>query len=172
MSTLFGTAVSDRLPVCKTCSDCGHKCLGYSEPEKPEKPSGLGPTKNGLYSNDGDDHDDHQPLPLSPIARRASLPAPTAPQIKTSKSQQSKRIKLEASVPLTKDTLNKATRDQDKLAVIASPESSLSSNCDGVLTFADAITGRTSLSSGHRTHVPYFRYFGPTAIVPGFKQMV
>lgn len=34
------------------------------------------------------------------------------------------------------------------------------------------MTGRTSLSSINRTHVPYFRYFGPTAIVPGFKQMV
>ena len=33
-------------------------------------------------------------------------------------------------------------------------------------------TGRTSVSSSNRTHVPYFRYFGPTAIVPGFKQMV
>jgi hypothetical protein len=32
--------------------------------------------------------------------------------------------------------------------------------------------GRTSVSSSNRTHVPYFRYFGPTAIVPGFKQMV
>jgi hypothetical protein len=32
--------------------------------------------------------------------------------------------------------------------------------------------GRTSVSSSSRTHVPYFRYFGPTAIVPGFKQMV
>jgi hypothetical protein len=32
--------------------------------------------------------------------------------------------------------------------------------------------GRTSMSSNSRTHVPYFRYFGPTAIVPGFKQMV
>lgn len=33
-------------------------------------------------------------------------------------------------------------------------------------------SGRTSMSSNSRTHVPYFRYFGPTAIVPGFKQMV
>lgn len=33
---------------------------------------------------------------------------------------------------------------------------------------------RTSTGSAAvpRTHVPYFRYFGPTAIVPGFKQMV
>ena len=33
-------------------------------------------------------------------------------------------------------------------------------------------SSRASVSSGSRTHVPYFRYFGPTAIVPGFKQMV
>ncbi|KAM5440429.1 hypothetical protein McanCB21832_000537 [Microsporum canis] len=31
---------------------------------------------------------------------------------------------------------------------------------------------RSALISSHRTHVPYFRYFGPTAIVPGYKQMV
>lgn len=30
--------------------------------------------------------------------------------------------------------------------------------------------GETRISESHR--VPYFRYFGPTAIVPGFKQMV
>lgn len=32
--------------------------------------------------------------------------------------------------------------------------------------------GRSSSSVSNRTQVPYFRYFGPTAIVPGFKQMV
>ena len=32
--------------------------------------------------------------------------------------------------------------------------------------------GRSSVSASNRAHVPYFRYFGPTAIVPGFKQMV
>lgn len=34
------------------------------------------------------------------------------------------------------------------------------------------MTARSALISSHRTHAPYFRYFGPTAIVPGFKQMV
>lgn len=81
-------------------------------------------------------------------------------------------IKLEAPLPLTKDTLKKATRDQDKLAAVASPESSASGRYIGVYSYAYEFIGRTSLSSGHRTHVPYFRYFGPTAIVPGFKQMV
>lgn len=34
------------------------------------------------------------------------------------------------------------------------------------------VIGRSSSSANNRTQVPYFRYFGPTAIVPGFKQMV
>jgi len=31
---------------------------------------------------------------------------------------------------------------------------------------------RSNLSHIESHRVPYFRYFGPTAIVPGFKQMV
>ncbi|GAM42653.1 hypothetical protein TCE0_044r16829 [Talaromyces pinophilus] len=146
---------SGEQPVCKTCSDCGHKCLGYNDPDKPEKSTVPGSTKNELsqtaYADDGDDD---RPLSQSPTTPRVSLAVPAAPAPNTTKSPQPKTIKLEAPIPLTKDTLNKATREQDRLAVVASPESS-----------------RTSLSSGHRTHVPYFRYFGPTAIVPGFKQM-
>ncbi|QGA15027.1 hypothetical protein EYB26_002683 [Talaromyces marneffei] len=145
---------SGEQPICKTCSDCGHKCLGYNDPEKPEKPIVLGSPRNGqsqtTYAEDGDED---RSLSHSPTTSRVSLAVPVANN--ASKSPQPKTIKLEVPLPLTKDTLNKATREQDKLAAVASPESS-----------------RTSLSSGHRTHVPYFRYFGPTAIVPGFKQMV
>lgn len=39
-------------------------------------------------------------------------------------------------------------------------------------TYHRLYVGRSSVSASNRTHVPYFRYFGPTAIVPGFKQMV
>ncbi len=34
------------------------------------------------------------------------------------------------------------------------------------------VTDHTTLGVNNRNRVPYFRYFGPTAIVPGFKQMV
>lgn len=34
------------------------------------------------------------------------------------------------------------------------------------------LAGRFSLSLSIRNRMPYFRYFGPTAIMPGFKQMV
>ncbi|RLL95797.1 hypothetical protein CFD26_100597 [Aspergillus turcosus] len=56
---------------------------------------------------------------------------------------------------VSRETPSSNIRESEQHTTGASPESS-----------------RTSLSSSHRTHVPYFRYFGPTAIVPGFKQMV
>ncbi|PCG89531.1 Transcription factor [Penicillium occitanis (nom. inval.)] len=116
---------SGEQPVCKTCSDCGHKCLGYNDPDKPEKSTVPGSTKNELsqtaYADDGDDD---RPLSQSPTTPRVSLAVPTAPAPNTTKSPQPKTIKLEAPIPLTKDTLNKATREQDRLAVVASPESS------------------------------------------------
>lgn len=37
---------------------------------------------------------------------------------------------------------------------------------------ADCAAGRPLLSLSTRNRMPYFRYFGPTAIMPGFKQMV
>ncbi|EED21260.1 C6 transcription factor, putative [Talaromyces stipitatus ATCC 10500] len=144
---------SGEQPVCKTCRDCGHKCLGYNDPDKPEKTTLPGTTRNGysqsMYADEGDEDRSLSHSPTTPLVSLAA-PAPN-----TSKSPQPKTIKLEAPLPLTTDTLNNATKEQDRLAAVTSPESS-----------------RTSLSSGHRTHVPYFRYFGPTAIVPGFKQMV
>lgn len=41
-------------------------------------------------------------------------------------------------------------------------------------TTADLVTcaDHSPLATTHGNRVPYFRYFGPTAIVPGFKQMV
>ncbi|KUL85531.1 hypothetical protein ZTR_08043 [Talaromyces verruculosus] len=121
---------SGEQPVCKTCSDCGHKCLGYNDPDKPEKSTVPGSTRNGLsqtaYADDGDDD---RPLSQSPTTPRVSLAVPAAPAPNTTKSPQPKTIKLEGPLPLTKDTLNKATREQDRLAVVASPESSTYRKC-------------------------------------------
>jgi hypothetical protein len=57
---------------------------------------------------------------------------------------------------LSNDTTARLRGERDEPGDIKSPGSSL--------------TGSSLTSS--RNRVPYFRYFGPTAIVPGFKQMV
>ncbi|KAK2882617.1 hypothetical protein FQN49_000189 [Arthroderma sp. PD_2] len=68
-------------------------------------------------------------------------------------------IREQKQVPEAADRAQEFRRElaQEEVApaVINSPEST-----------------RSALISSHRTHVPYFRYFGPTAIVPGYKQMV
>jgi hypothetical protein len=55
-------------------------------------------------------------------------------------------------------------------STIEQPERELRSAMDEIISPASNHTGSSSASS--RNRVPYFRYFGPTAIVPGFKQMV
>ncbi|CRG89384.1 Nitrogen assimilation transcription factor nit-4 [Talaromyces islandicus] len=139
---------SGEQPVCKTCSDYGHTCLGYNDPDKPDKPD-----KPFTQHTVKDEH----PAPADADDGERS---PTTPRVPTSMAppdiaKSPKPPRPAAVLPLTKDTLIKATKENDRLGVVDSPESS-----------------RTSLSSINRTHVPYFRYFGPTAIVPGFKQMV
>ncbi|KIW69902.1 hypothetical protein PV04_02219 [Phialophora macrospora] len=66
------------------------------------------------------------------------------------------------------------SNDVDAVARVSSmieqPERELRSAADEIISPASNHTGSSSTSS--RNRVPYFRYFGPTAIVPGFKQMV
>ncbi|KAL2824095.1 fungal-specific transcription factor domain-containing protein [Aspergillus cavernicola] len=151
---------SGEQPVCKTCSDYNHECLGYSDPtathirahsdtasRTPTTPS-L-PTPNESATSRGLLEADSRP-PNSP--RRATLPSGLENFGKP--PEVSKASKLDGPSP-SKDASFRATKESEQQAVGESPESN-----------------RTSISSSGRTHVPYFRYFGPTAIVPGFKQMV
>lgn len=112
------------LVVCKTCSDCGHKCLGYDDSEKPERSTGETTSIGGKAASAGIRNEPESHL-RSPITPRASLAVPAT---NTSKSPQSDSVKLEAAVPLTKDILGKASREQEKLAPMASPESSMFGN--------------------------------------------
>ncbi|KAE8353355.1 C6 transcription factor [Aspergillus coremiiformis] len=148
---------SGEQPVCKTCSDYNHICLGYSEPSThtrsqsdvasrtPTIPPLLGPS-------------DSSSMPLKVESRSPDSPPRAAIPLNDNRLDKSsgapKPLKLK-DTSLTRETSVKIIKDSEQHTAGESPESS-----------------RTSLSSTARTHVPYFRYFGPTAIVPGFKQMV
>ncbi|KAL4871303.1 hypothetical protein BDV12DRAFT_164575 [Aspergillus spectabilis] len=150
---------SGEQPVCKTCSDYNHECLGYSEPathvRAQSDTASRTPTTSAL------------PTPTDPATSRGPLeadcrlsesPRPTTLSTGIDKLGKSpeipKALKLEGPSP-SRDASFRATKENEQQAAGQSPESN-----------------RTSVSSSGRTHVPYFRYFGPTAIVPGFKQMV
>ncbi|KAH8434171.1 putative C6 transcription factor [Aspergillus melleus] len=148
---------SGEQPVCKTCSDYNHVCLGYNDPptharsqsdaasRTPTLPPAPGP--NEAVNARGPVKVESR-SPDSP--QRATLPRDGA-----EKSTDGSRTADSKDASLTRDTSSRTTKESEQQTAGESPESS-----------------RTSLSSSSRTHVPYFRYFGPTAIVPGFKQMV
>ncbi|KAL4893800.1 fungal-specific transcription factor domain-containing protein [Aspergillus ambiguus] len=140
---------SGEQPVCKTCSDYNHVCLGYSEPPNVRPASAAHPVSG----------------PSDPANARSAVKAesrsPDSPPRATiplrdglDKGPETSKPAERKEAPWSRDAL-RAAKEAEQTTAGESPESS-----------------RTSLSSSARTHVPYFRYFGPTAIVPGFKQMV
>ncbi|KLJ12090.1 hypothetical protein EMPG_12788 [Blastomyces silverae] len=104
---------SGERPICKTCSDYGHNCLGYKDPA------------------------DSQAAALN-------------------------------TRQTTKSDTASARRDNATSVSPRASKSGLQPNAPGTAARAD----RSLLLESSQTHVPYFRYFGPTAIVPGYKQMV
>ncbi|KAL4780522.1 fungal-specific transcription factor domain-containing protein [Aspergillus varians] len=150
---------SGEQPVCKTCSDFNHECLGYNEPathvraqsdtasRTPTIPSLATPVES--TASRGPPEVENRP-PDSPKRTTLSTGSDNigkCPEVP-------KPLKIEGSPP-SRDGSVRAAKESEQQAGGESPESN-----------------RTSVSSSGRTHVPYFRYFGPTAIVPGFKQMV
>ncbi|KGO74015.1 Transcription factor, fungi [Penicillium italicum] len=139
--------------VCKTCSDYKHVCLGYTEStahlrtqsdSASRAPPRLSAPNELTSQNASRAIESSSPEPVPTTIPKALTDKPTKTKAPGPKDVSSVR-----------DTLSLANKELDTQTVGDSPAS-----------------GRTSVSSGSRTHVPYFRYFGPTAIVPGFKQMV
>ncbi|KAJ5673513.1 hypothetical protein N7507_002640 [Penicillium longicatenatum] len=145
---------SGEQPVCKTCTDYKHTCLGYGESTAHQRSQSDSasrmPPAPPVDSSDTNLHkeraESYSPEPVPAVAPRP-LSKPTPNRSPVTKQSDSK------DASLSRDT--SARKESDSHGAGDTPGSS-----------------RTSLSSGNRTHVPYFRYFGPTAIVPGFKQMV
>ncbi|PWY88755.1 hypothetical protein BO94DRAFT_50771 [Aspergillus sclerotioniger CBS 115572] len=149
---------SGEQPVCKTCSDYNHICQGYSESSIHARSQSDAALRTPIIAA--------LPAPNDVIASRTTPKlasrSPISPRRATvsandglGKSSEVYKTVESKEASLPRDTSSRATKEPEQQTSGESPESS-----------------RTSLSSSARTHVPYFRYFGPTAIVPGFKQMV
>ncbi|KAJ5088630.1 hypothetical protein N7456_012246 [Penicillium angulare] len=149
---------SGEQPVCKTCSDYKHVCLGYSEStahlrSQSDSASRMPPVPPFDSNDQTNPHDERAVESCSPEPASNIRSKPTS-KIKLEQSPTSKKTDSK-DASSSRDTSARVHKESTSQADGDSPESS-----------------RTSVSSSNRTHVPYFRYFGPTAIVPGFKQMV
>lgn len=172
-------------PTCSTCEKNGHQCLGYPDhsPDKPRNES-----LNVHVKVEGD----------KPPTHRSSFADPTDDEIEDildndnegrhQKWQDGHRRSEAASSGLARsdarshtiDLATARTRKESDDWGVDSPKSQPTpgrsfSNHQPVSISEDgpSPSEKSPVQQHPHSHkVPYFRYFGPTAIVPGLKQMV
>ncbi|KKA19821.1 C6 transcription factor [Rasamsonia emersonii CBS 393.64] len=158
--------------ACKTCLDYGYTCLGYNEPaqsqSQPQTPS-QPPARISQPAHVEDDGENNnrnaRATPIrSPGTPQATLPPPPPPPTgnnnqspnspKSSKPPDASESKV---VPLTKDTLAKANKEQGNAAGESPESKSLSS----VRSPRPNTTGGTSLAAalgdlGDANSIPFY----------------
>lgn len=178
-------------PTCSTCDKNGHVCLGYSDTIEKRK-DGVGRTPGysildggqAEHNDEADVYHDHdfeaEPRQLKDGRNGGRQSGITdGASVGSSRASDTPQDYATPALPLKSESIDwedvrshksQATPRRDPLASRpTNPRQSSFSTDDG-----RSPSSRSPLlhhnDSSHR--VPYFRYFGPTAIVPGFKQMV
>ncbi|PKS05565.1 hypothetical protein jhhlp_008083 [Lomentospora prolificans] len=157
------TRCAGERPFCSTCTKNGHTCQGYSDIlEKKKESGGTGDGRRGS-STDFTTHDEIDYEDDNEDERRHSKSKLSAAQHTISPTGGSgRRRSLDSGLPRgaileRRHTINSPSERAD-----------LRRRSQG----ANLASGLPAESQPEIRRVPYFRYFGPTAIVPGFKQMV
>ncbi|EKJ70072.1 hypothetical protein FPSE_09752 [Fusarium pseudograminearum CS3096] len=150
------TRCAGERPVCSTCTKNGHRCLGYPEEIKREEIERLPLDRTG---HDHDEHEHHNyhdeeiKVEKGPVQVQRTPDAPTP------------HVALEATMSL-------ANMMDSKHDTTDTPSAPSHNSHHHSSVPAQNTPSPTAVRKSERHRVPYFRYFGPTAIVPGFKQMV
>ncbi|KAI1328513.1 fungal-specific transcription factor domain-containing protein [Xylariaceae sp. FL0255] len=152
-------------PACSTCENNGHVCLGYSDVAEKRKDIDLLDTDHDPDSKQSQHHFDNS-RDTSAIPSRIDTPHDHAAA--TPHHFPSKTDAVDWEDAHSQKSQTTPRRDTNTSRPTTNRQTSFSTE-----------DGRSSHSRSPMLHhndtglrVPYFRYFGPTAIVPGFKQMV
>ncbi|ESZ96123.1 hypothetical protein SBOR_3512 [Sclerotinia borealis F-4128] len=154
-------------PLCSTCTDNGHECMGYTKLME-----GAASSIKDVRSPD----DDFTPTHLRrPAASRENSRDMVPQQYQQSPNMPPSRSRVDAEQPYMRDTPRVGNEDTENnrpgnRTVDYNDAAVFSDNGPSLLEKGLPLLSETNVNESHR--VPYFRYFGPTAIVPGFKQMV
>lgn len=176
-------------PTCSTCDKNGHQCLGYPEQnDKIRADSVVSPVKvEGGTDNspvepeddqltdilDGKDLDRRPSKPRNGTSRHSQQPA-----LEYGSPHKTRSDSSSTASGATAAKLRKESKEWDKEpSKPQTPEKSGKRHTfQRTVSLSDdghSPSTRSPVQHHHETHkVPYFRYFGPTAIVPGYKQMV
>ncbi|PTB63687.1 N-terminal binuclear Zn cluster-containing/DNA binding domain-containing protein [Trichoderma citrinoviride] len=176
------TRCAGERPLCSTCTKNGHQCLGYPEDRKDGEGAPRTGDEDGASTEDANQGDDDA------VARKraASGPAnrPTSsgggnlqatPAVAGASASRPPRRNIKQTIELGADA-NPSDAEPQQSPVMHQHhhkhhyhhhhQAHLSVTSD------DLPSSPTLRRSAPSRRIPYFRYFGSTAIVPGFKQMV
>ncbi|KAJ0333886.1 hypothetical protein COL922a_010313 [Colletotrichum nupharicola] len=171
------TRCAGERPVCSTCTKNGHTCLGYNEVIEKKTAGGAIATKDPHQDDDDDDEDqdDHHHRDEDEHVEEKHIwktpdsgrrPSVTHKPAGDAASRTSSEAAPGQSPTFVRRSSENSTRDHDRRRPSNPRTTSFSDD-------ARSTQGRSpTLHHTERHRVPYFRYFGPTAIVPGYKQMV
>ncbi|WYZ37099.1 hypothetical protein EsH8_II_000605 [Colletotrichum jinshuiense] len=182
------TRCAGERPICSTCSKNGHTCLGYNEVIEKKSTGGAIATRDPHNDDDDDDEEDDDDVDDEDEhvhardeehrhnERRYSKAADKSRRLSTPRagvdpaSKASFHAAAGHSPTFLRRSSDRSSRDHDQYAQHR-PGSQRRTT-----SFSDDAHSTQSrspvLHHTERHRVPYFRYFGPTAIVPGYKQMV
>ncbi|KAH6646883.1 fungal-specific transcription factor domain-containing protein [Truncatella angustata] len=180
------TRCAGEQPECTTCIKNGHKCLGYTDlpvqERKRDSVSGVSPhdavfdNQEGEYPNDETVNEQrHCQQPNNVISRQTTEAGATSSQRLSDSPHQSTHgpVQLKSEIidweeprSFTQPGAGKPIRRS------TNPQHSSFSTQDGRSPSIRSPTAHHNHNQTESHRMPYFRYFGPTAIVPGFKQMV
>ncbi|UKZ56080.1 hypothetical protein TrVGV298_009908 [Trichoderma virens] len=158
------TRCAGERPLCSTCTKNGHRCLGYPEDRRDGlEASGLRPgEEDGAAMEDFNQGEDdiavtrkHPPVSVSASASR---PRNIEPSIELGAEANPSDAEPQQSPILHHHHQHHHHPHHHQ----AHPS----------VTSDDLPSSPTLRRSAPSRRIPYFRYFGSTAIVPGFKQMV
>ncbi|KAL0940428.1 pathway-specific nitrogen regulator [Colletotrichum truncatum] len=163
------TRCAGERPVCSTCTKNGHTCLGYNEVNEKKTAGGATATKDPHQDDEDDEeddeelhHDERRNWKADAAARNSSMHKAGG----DAASRTSSEATAGHSPTFVRRLSDNSPRDHDQRRPSHPRTTSFSD---------DARSNQSRSPVLHHTErhrVPYFRYFGPTAIVPGYKQMV
>ncbi|KAF4635848.1 hypothetical protein G7Y89_g2224 [Cudoniella acicularis] len=164
------TRCDGKHPQCSTCLDNGHECLGFADSGENTKKD-RDTTRATEEEAEEDEPADSAPQPENGEHRFTNARSPELRRVESSKSQ-SDALPNDRGPPVK---FGSDYRDSAVYSDGPSPTGLWPKYSQERLEGDQALISRQERSPPLRVEshrVPYFRYFGPTAIVPGFKQMV
>ncbi|KAG5937779.1 hypothetical protein E4U53_008138 [Claviceps sorghi] len=174
------TRCAGERPVCSTCTKNGHQCQGFPEDSRKDVAGEPLDAKVAVGDEDippddvGPDEDDSKAKLKKPDKRADAASNPTTSIGQSSSNGIKKQKELTSPFPKSSSSqhcapsIEQALPDSEAARLPPSPMHHPSHHSAGT----DDVPGSPTLRRNYSHRVPYFRYFGPTAIVPGFKQMV